>query len=95
MSFKNIRIVFGVVCLILLIPLFGNFFVEGWNWSPMDFVFAFCMLFVTGLAIDFVVRKFQNPTSKTLAVIFIVFLFLAIWTELAVGAISRIIGFIL
>ena len=95
MSFKNIKVVLGIVCLILLIPLFGNFFVEGWNWSPLDFVFAFFMLFVTGLAIDFAIRKIGDLSSKILAVIFIILLFLAVWTELAVGAVSRVIDLIL
>ncbi len=78
-----------IVGAILLIPLFGNLFINGWNWSPMGFVFAGVLLYITGLVIDFVRRKIANPTNRIIAIILIVLAFLAFWSELAVDAVSQ------
>lgn len=68
-----------IVGLILLIPLYGNFFVEGWNWGFFDFVFMGLLLFVTGLGIDFVSKKFTNPIYRLLAICTVIFGFLLVW----------------
>ncbi len=39
---------------ILLIPLFGNMYVDGWNWSWIAFVFFGVVLFGAGLAYEIV-----------------------------------------
>ncbi len=82
-----------IVGLILLIPLFGNIYVEGWNWSPMDFVFMGGLLFIAGMSISFA-ANITNRTLRALAIIGIVMTFVAIWTELAVGAVSQLLGFV-
>lgn len=58
---------------------------EGFNWKLGDFVVIGVLLFCTGLAIDFAVRKITNPTSRVFAVIAIVLALLLIWADLAVG----------
>ncbi len=78
-----------VVGLILLIPFFGNLFVEGWNWIVLDFIVMGALLFVTGLAIDFAIRRFPNPIQRILAIAAIIGALLLIWVELAVDAVSR------
>jgi hypothetical protein len=90
----NIARVALIVGLILLIPFFGNLYVEGWNWSPFDFVVMGTLLFVVGLAIDFTARKVTDPVNKVLAIGAIVLAFLALWTEMAVGAVSQLLDFI-
>lgn len=87
--------ILGIVLLILLIPFFGNMFVEGWNWLPFDFVVMGILLFVTGLALDTAARKIADPAARMLACGAIVFALVAIWTELAVGAVSQLVVFIL
>lgn len=84
----------AVVGLILLIPVFGNIFMGGWNWGPMDFVVIGAMLFVAGLAIEFAINKIANPTYRWLAVLAIVAAFLALWAELAVDAVSQVLLYI-
>lgn len=84
-----------VVGLILLIPLCGNFFVNGWNWDLLDFVTMGALLFCTGLAIDFAARKVHNPAYRAIAIATIVLALIAIWTELAVGAVSQLVQFLL
>lgn len=48
---------------VLLIPLFGNTFIEGWNWSPGDFVFAWVVLAIA----TFVYKLMATSKSATLA----------------------------
>ncbi len=91
MQKKNITRILTIVILILLIPLFGNIFVDGWNWGVFDFIFMGALLFVTGLAIDFVARKIANRTYRVIVIIAIVLVLIALWTELAVDAVSTAI----
>lgn len=90
-----------VVALILLIPLvltllnpnarvYGG---EGgdWDWAPGGFVVMGLLLFCTGLAIDFAVRKITHPIFRMFAVAAIVLTLLAIWVELAVDGVSQMI----
>jgi hypothetical protein len=43
--------------LILLIPLLGNHFVDGWNWPPGTFVVLGALLFGIGLTYELVTRN--------------------------------------
>ena len=88
---NNIGRVVLIVGSILLIPLFGNLYIEGWNWSPLDFVVMGALLFIVGLAIDYAARKLRGPWQKTIAIGGIVVIFLVVWTELAVDAVSQLI----
>ena len=57
MQNKNMmRIAIGTG-LILLIPLLGNHFVDGWNWPPLAFVFWGAVLFATGLIYELIASK--------------------------------------
>lgn len=91
---KNIVRIAIAVGLILLIPLVLTLLNsrpegEGWHWELGDFIFAFVLLFGTGLAIDFSVRKFASPVYRVLAITAIVAVFLLIWVEVAVDGVSR------
>jgi hypothetical protein len=93
---KNTLRIAVIVIIILFIPLFGNFFVEGWNWGVLDFVSMGILLFITGLAIDFTIRKFNNnPLYQSLSVIVIIGILLLLWVEMAVGAVSRSLNMLL
>lgn len=89
-----IRVLF-IVGLILLVPLFGNFFISGWNWSVGDFVAMGILLFCLVFSIDLSVRTIQNRTKKVFVIITIISIFLLIWIELAVGAVSKMMNLIL
>lgn len=80
---RNITRIAIIVGIILLIPLFGNFFVEGWNWGVGDFIIMGILLFVTGLLIDLAARKINTPLHRILAIAAIVLGFLCIWVGLA------------
>ncbi len=68
---------------ILLIPFFAMQFDTGVNWSRSDFVIMGTILFVTGLLLDLVWRKAGK--NRVLAAGVVIFLFLWLWVELAVG----------
>jgi hypothetical protein len=92
MRHMNILRVALIVGLILLIPLFGNIFIEGWDWSLFDFVVMGALLFVTGIAIDAAARKIEDPGGRAFTIIMIVGALIAIWTELAVGALTQLMS---
>jgi hypothetical protein len=88
---KNIiRLSIGTL-IFLLIPLAltirdGNVPNVGWNWSPGDFVFAFIMIFGTGLAYLFLTRKAGTTTYYKVAVgITLAIVFALVWINAAVG----------
>lgn len=76
---KSITRVALVTLAILIIPLLGNIFVDGWNWDWFDFVWAGGLIFCFGLAIDFAARKITKPFWRIFIIFSIVILFLAIW----------------
>jgi hypothetical protein len=87
--FKTIIRVAAIVGAILLIPLFANFLIEGWNWTGSDFVFAFVVLFVTGIAIDVAARKIMRPLYKAATIAAIALVLAIFWIEMATGGVSE------
>jgi hypothetical protein len=87
MSTRMLRIALGVG-LFLLIPLYCNFNVEGWNWGPLDFVFAFGLLFGTCAAYDIVSRKGGTLTYRLAVGLALLAGFLLFWINAAVGIIG-------
>lgn len=87
-SIAGIALVTG---LILLIPLVLQLTIgtgvdgQGFNWKLGDFVVMGLLIFGTGLAIDFALRKLTSRNHRIAAIAAIVLLFLLIWADLAVG----------
>lgn len=73
-----------IVAILLCIPFAAMYFTKEVNWSVFDFVIAACLLFSTGLALDFVIRK-ATAKKRLFLVAVVIALFLLIWIELAVG----------
>jgi hypothetical protein len=73
-----------IVTILLCVPFAAMYFTKEVNWSTFDFVIAGCLLFSTGLAIDFVFIK-TAAKKRLFFVAAIILLFLLIWIELAVG----------
>lgn len=78
------RILLLTAC-ILLVPLVAMQFSDEVNWSPGDFVIAGALLVGTGLVFELVVRKITNPRRRLIFGIVLIFAFLLIWADLAVG----------
>ena len=67
----------------LIIPLLGNEFVEGWNWSWNDFVFAWVFWVIMATSILFLTRQFNKHRVIIGIVVFLIFA--SIWVMLATG----------
>lgn len=94
-AYKSVIRVGCIVGLILLIPLVltirdGGVEGVGWNWTPSDFLVMGGLMFMTGLVIEVAVKKLQHPLYRTIAVTGIMLAFLALWAELAVGAVEQL-----
>jgi len=73
--------------LILLIPLFGNLFVAGWNWPLPAFILAGTLLFGTGLTYELVAKKMNNKAYRFAVGLALGTGFILTWMNLAVGGI--------
>lgn len=96
-TYKNIIRIAGIVAILLLVPLILTIrdTGAGWNWSPADFFVMGGLLFAVGLIIDLTTRKIAHPLQRVLALVGIVLAFLALWAELAVDAVSKLVTLVL
>lgn len=78
MHTKRIGIIALITAITLSIP-----FIFRWSWSTGDFIMAGALIFVTGFLIDLSLRKVGKHRMWVVAGI--IFLFLWLWVELAVG----------
>ena len=60
-------------------------FTDEVNWNLGDFVVMGFLLSVTGIAIDFVIRKIKNSNYRIAIALAILISFILIWAELGVG----------
>ncbi len=70
---------------LITLPAIAMLFTSEVNWSPFDFVVAAVLLFGTGLACEFVLRKVKRTSSRLLILGAILFALFMVWAELAVG----------
>lgn len=89
---KSIVRVVIIVALILLVPLIAMQFTKEVDWGLSDFVVMGVLLFVTGMGVELSLKKLANPTHKVVVSLLIVFVFLLIWAELAVGIVGTPFG---
>lgn len=75
--------------LILLIPLFGNLFVDGWKWGVFDFVMAGALLFGTGMAYELIAQKGGTTAYRVAVGIALAAAFILVWVTLAVEIIGN------
>ena len=75
--------IMGWTTVALVIPLLGNRFVEGWNWTWHDFVFAWVFWVAAALSILFIGERFRKYRMVIGSAVFLVFA--AIWVALATG----------
>ena len=74
--------------LLLLIPFIGNLFSSDVNWGVFDFIIMGGLLTLLGAGFKLVNTKTNNFKLRILFMVVLVFLFLAVWGELAVGCFS-------
>ncbi len=85
MHTKDLAYPLLATALLLLIPLVGNSFVEGWDWDQADFIIMGGLIFGFSFAY-LLLSKLANTTASRVAIGgAMLFVFLLIWAELAVG----------
>ncbi|MFN3850533.1 MAG: hypothetical protein ACK4NY_13945 [Spirosomataceae bacterium] len=87
---NRLTIILAIAGLILLLPLVAMQFTNEVKWSISDFIIAGCLLFGTGAAIEFTLRKIKQLNYQVLAVAAILLVLLLIWAELAVGILPNV-----
>ena len=83
---KKQKIILLCIVLLLIIPLIEQ--LDGkaaFNWSVFDFILAFVMLLSFGLGLEYLIRKIPSIKVKIFAILMACFLFILLWTEMAVG----------
>ena len=68
-----------ITALILLIPVLGNHFVDGWNWNLGGFVVAGIFLFGTSLTYELVTRKADTIAHRAAVGIALAAALLLVW----------------
>lgn len=94
MTIQNKRL-FGIligVPLLLFIPLIAMQFTTEVHWTLGDFVVAGSLLLGAGLAIELVLRSITKRQHRILLCLGILFVFLLVWAELAVGVFGTPFG---
>ncbi len=74
---------------VLLIPLFGNLFVEGWNWNAGGFVFAGALFYGTGLAYEVMTRRSDVRAYRLAIGIAVTTCLGIVWGNFAAGIIAE------
>lgn len=82
---QKTKIIFAIPALLILTAVFGNLFVEGWNWSIPDFIIATILLFGSAFIVNLIVRSKMTFMSKLIISLMILFVLILVWIELAVG----------
>ncbi len=80
---NSILKIMGWAAVALIIPFLGNQFVEGWNWSWNDFLFAWVFWVVMATCILVLTRLVAKYRLVIGTLVFLVFA--ALWVTLATG----------
>ncbi len=82
---KRLSTLLAVTAFFLLVPMIAMQFTEEVNWTLADFLVAGGLLFGTGIAIEFTLRKLKKDTSRVMVLAAVLIVFLLVWAEMAVG----------
>jgi hypothetical protein len=78
----------AVVAFLLIIPVLGNRYVDGWNWSPFDFIWAGVVLFGAASTYELVSRKGGTTAYRTAVGIGVATALILFWINAAAGIIG-------
>lgn len=82
---NRLSIILSSIAFLLLIPFVAMQFTDEVKWSASDFIVMGILLLVTGLTTELVLRKVNKPEYRLVWIGAVLFMFLLIWAELAVG----------
>ncbi|MBB4808221.1 hypothetical protein HNP38_003562 [Chryseobacterium defluvii] len=82
---QKTKIIYAIPALLLGAAFLGNLFIEGFNWSFVDFMGAGLLLFGTAFLITMIVNSKRSLQNKILISGIIILILVLVWMELAVG----------
>jgi uncharacterized membrane protein len=83
---KRLKVILLTATALLLVPMVAMLLgADGVHWSGFDFVVAAILLFGTGLACEFVLRKLKRPGQRAIVCGIVLMVLVLTWAELAVG----------
>lgn len=85
MKNKRLILILSAVVILLLIPLVAMQFTHEVDWGIFDFILMGILLTGTGLFCELILRKVKSLQNRALFCGVILFAFVLIWAELAVG----------
>lgn len=88
MNKKSLMLISTVSLTLLLIPLIAMQFTSEVDWGLFDFIIAGILIFGVGVLFSYITRKVVSTKYRVLFIIFVLILFILIWTELGVGIFS-------
>ena len=68
-----------------MVPAIAMLMTNEVKWSVADFIVMGLLLALVGFGMLWILSKFKTPFSRIVLLIFLLFVFLLIWAELAVG----------
>lgn len=78
-------LILAAIPLLLLIPFIAMQFTNEVVWDETDFIVMGMLLLAVGLGVEVVLRKIKSNKKRLLWIGIVLFLFILIWGELAVG----------
>ena len=85
MKTKRLMLILAAIPLLLLIPFIAMQFTNEVVWDETDFIVMGMLLLAVGLRTEIVLRKVKTNKKRLLWIGVVLFLFILIWGELAVG----------
>ena len=82
---KRLILILTAVPVLLLIPLIAMKFSADVDWNIRDFLIMGALLLGTGLLCELVLRTVKSTKSRIIFCAIVLFIFLLVWAELAVG----------
>lgn len=85
MKNSRLKVIFGIIALLLLIPFVAMQVTDQVSWNLLDFSLMGFLLTTLGLSIELVFRKVRKFDYRMVVIGILVLCFLLVWAELAVG----------
>jgi len=80
-----LALILSVAAFLLLIPYIAMQFTTQVDWKLNDFIIMGSLLFGLGLLCELVLRNVKSIVKRVIACAIVLFIFLLVWAELAVG----------
>lgn len=90
MNSRTLILVFSAIALLLAIPAVSMEFTDEVNWTLWDFLVAAFLLLIVASILLYIRNNVRVRKRRILFYLASIFIFLAIWAELAVGVIEHL-----